>query len=235
MKNRVRGLTGIILAALLCFALPALGQNTSMYFNGGYQGDVWCGGSEGCVATGFYDGSINNVNVGPGQPGGPGMICDDYNHNVSSGDHWTANGIDAANLNPGNIGQTLFGNTIGLGGYTELAYLVNMMFTGNPSSAQQSAISQALWYITGGVSWSQISTGAQNLYTTAANLLAGGKISLSQYANLWIYTPSPNNGPQEMWGMVQVPEGGSALIYLLLAGTTCFGAMRFRRRMNTAR
>jgi hypothetical protein len=32
-----------------------------------------------------------------------------------------------------------------------------------------------------------------------------------------------------------VPEGGSALIYLLLAGVTCFGAMVLRSRRQSAR
>jgi len=233
MKSKVRGLTGIMVAALLCLALPAFGQNTNMYFNGGYQGDVWCpSGLSECVATGFYDGSINGTNVGPSQDV-PGMICDDFNHEITSGEYWTANGIAAASLTYSNIGQTLFGGTIGLGGYTELAYLVNMMFTSNPSSAQQSVISQVIWGITGGISYSQLSQGAQTLY----NSVMGNKSlpSLSTYANLWIYTPNPNNGPQEMWSEVMVPEGGSAVMYLLLAGTTCFGAIRFRRRLNAAK
>jgi len=116
-------------AGFLCFAASAVGQNVNMFFNGGTQGDAFCGGSEGCVATGFYDGSINGVNVGPGQPGGPGMICDDYNDNIYAGEQWTASGIQASTLNASNISQTLFGG--GVGGvsgiqiYTELAYLVN--------------------------------------------------------------------------------------------------------------
>src|SRR5271169_2960472 len=84
-------------------------NNVPMYFNGGYQGNVWSGGPEGAVATGFYDGSINNVNVGPGQSS-PGMICDDYYDNITSGEHWTATGYQVSSLNAGNIGSMLFGN-----------------------------------------------------------------------------------------------------------------------------
>lgn len=245
MKNRVRSLAGIIFAALLCFALPALSQNTNMYFNGGYQGDAYCGGSEGCVATGFYDGTINGVQVGPGQPGGPGMICDDYNHNIYAGESWTANGINAATLNVNNIGQTEFGSFLGGGtaalqGYTELAYLVNQMFTIGPgNSAAQSALSQAIWFITSGGSSTAnqggVLTGlALTYYNMAVAFLTGGG-NLSDFANLWIYTPSPNDGPQEMWSLVAVAEGGTALMYLLLAGASCFGAMFFRSRNQNAK
>jgi hypothetical protein len=34
--------------------------------------------------------------------------------------------------------------------------------------------------------------------------------------------------PQEMW--IVTPEGGAAMMYLLLAGATCFGAMLFSSR-----
>jgi len=228
-----------VAAGVLLFASSVFGQNTNMYFNGGTQGDVYCGGSEGCVYTGYYDGSINGVNVGPGQAGGPGMICDDYNDTIYSGEHWTANGIQVSTLNASNIGETLFGGGVGgVGGvqiYTELAYVVNQMFTTNPSTAQLSAFSQALWFITGGVSLSQIggtSSLAYQYYQAALAFFQGGG-SLSQFANLWLYTPNPRgpNEAQEMWGMVAVPEGGQALMYLLAAGASCFGAI-FLRRQN---
>jgi hypothetical protein len=231
-------LLGVTALGFLSFACSAFGQNTNMYFNGGTQGDVYCGGSEGCVYTGYYDGSINGVNVGPSQPGGPGMICDDYQDNISSGEQWTANGIQASTLNASNIGQTLFGAGVaGVSGiqiYTELAYLVNQMFTTTPTTAQLSAYSQALWYITGGVTLAQIggTTGqAYQDYLAALSFFKNGG-SLSQFANLWLYTPNPRgpNEAQEMWGLVAVPEGGAALMYLLLAGASCFGAILLRQR-----
>src|SRR5271169_3601021 len=112
-------------------------NNVPMYFNGGYQGNVWSGGPEGAVATGFYDGSINNVNVGPGQQT-PGMICDDYYDNITTGEHWTATGYQVSALNASNIGNTLFGGLranwtlvasgmTALQGYAALAYLANDM------------------------------------------------------------------------------------------------------------
>ncbi len=226
-------------AAAVLFWVPAVfGQNTTMYFNGGYQGSNWTYGSQ-TVGTGFYDGSINGVQVGPGQPGGPGMICDDFNDTVTKGETWTASALNASSLNSSNLSQTLFGTTIGLKGYTELAYLVNQMFTTNPNAATQAAYSEAIWALTGGVLPSKLTGQALTLYNAAISMYTGGKISLTQFANLWIYTPNPRGSgeAQEMWGMVAVPEGGASLAYLFLAGLACFGAMvlRSRRQVGASR
>jgi hypothetical protein len=219
-----------ISAALLLLVPCAFGQ-TNMYFNGGYQGSNWTYGSE-TVATGFYDGSINGVNVGPGQPGGLGMICDDFNDNITTGETWQANAINASTISS-NIGSLLFGGgpgslgNIGVTGYLEVAYLVYQMFTTNPNQAAQSAYSQAIWALTNGVPFSAISNQAQAYYTQALS----GTLTAAQLATLWIYTPTPKGSgeAQEMWGMVAVPEGGSALAYLLLAGICCFTVI-FRSR-----
>ena len=237
MKSKRQLLTGVIFGVLLCLALPAVGQNSNLSFNGGYQGDVWCGGSEGCVATGLYDGTINGQQVGPGGAGGLGMICDDYTHNIYTGESWTANGINASSLNASNINSTQFGKTIGLTGYTELAYVVNLMFTTNASSSQQSVYSQVIWALTGGVSFSQLSSAAQTLYTWVTTH-AGSLPSLSTYVNLMLYTPTDQTmgGPQEMWGQnMQAAEGGAALLYSLMAGVACFAAMYGARSQRAKR
>jgi|ERR1700690_67211 len=237
MKSKRQLLAGVIFGVLLCLALPAVGQNSNLSFNGGYQGDVWCGGSEGCVATGLYDGTINGQQVGPGGAGGLGMICDDYTHNIYTGESWTANGINASSLNASNINSTQFGKTIGLTGYTELAYVVNLMFTTNASSSQQSVYSQVIWALTGGVSFSQLSSAAQTLYTWVTTH-AGSLPSLSTYVNLMLYTPTDQTmgGPQEMWGQnMQAAEGGAALLYSLMAGVACFLAMYGSRSQRAKR
>ena len=113
-KSYVLWIAGLLLFAPLCF-----GQNATMYFNGGYQGSNWTYGNE-TVGTGFYDGSINGVAVGPGQPGGLGMICDDFRDNIYSGETWTANAVNASTLTSSNLGQTLFGTSIGLTGYQQV-------------------------------------------------------------------------------------------------------------------
>jgi len=237
-------------AAFLFLASIAFAQETvNMYFNGNYQG----GTVEGAGA-GFYDGSINGVNVGPSDPS-PGMICDDYYDHISGGEGWTATAYQVSSLNAGNIGaDTLFGGDAGWGtvfhitgyqGYEALAYLVNDMFVnGVGNSSLQADISSALWYLTSnastggsGIALSSLSANAQALVNSVLAAIAGGTIaSLSSYANLWLYTqPFAPPGVQEMWGLTPVPEGGAALLYLLLAGGSCFGAMFFRSRNQVSR
>jgi hypothetical protein len=64
----------------------------------------------------------------------------------------------------------------------------------------------------------------------------GKGINLSEFANLYIFTPTSWTGgrPQEMWSEVSVPEGGATLAYVFMAGLACFGAMvlRSRRQMS---
>ena len=233
----MKKLVFLSVAVLLFSSVPlALGQNTNMSFNGGYQGSNWNYGGE-TVGTGFYDGSINGVAVGPGQPGGLGMICDDFRDNVFSGETWTANAINASSLTSSNLSQTLFGTSIGVVGYQEVAYLAYQMFTTGPSATTQAAYSEAIWALTGsGVDPSKLTGLALTLYY---NVNAGGEtLTGSQLASLWIYTPNPRgpNQAQEMWGRVAVPEGGSDLGYLFLAGLCCFGAMfaRSRRQIGSS-
>ena len=66
---------------------------------------------------------------------------------------------------------------------------------------------------------------------------------LNASTNLFILTPKapypvtygPNGGrPQEMWTADPVPEGGAALLYLMLGGGVCFGAMFLNRRNRFA-
>jgi len=233
----MKKLVFLSVAVLLFSSVPlALGQNTNMSFNGGYHGSSWAYGGE-TVGTGFYDGSINGVAVGTGQPGGPGMICDDFGDNVFSGETWTANAINASSLTSSNLSQTLFGTSIGVMGYQEVAYLAYQMFTTGPSAPTQAAYSEAIWALTGsGVDPGKLTGLALTLYN---NVTAGGEtLTGSQLASLWIYTPNPRgpNQAQEMWGTVAVPEGGSALGYLFLAGLCCFGAMfaRSRRQIGSS-
>ena len=226
----------LFFAAALLFVPSVLGQNTNMSFNGGYQGSNWTYNGE-TVGTGFYDGSINGTQVGPGQSS-PGMICDDFKDNIYSGETWTANAINAASLTSSNIGQTLFGTALGANAltvYQEVAYLVYQMFTTSPNNVNQAGYSEAIWALTGGVSVATLKAEggpAWNFYLAATS--GTNSLLSSQLASLWIYTPAVPGGKnaQEMWGMVPVPvpEGGAAVSYLLLAGLCCFGAMFLRSR-----
>ena len=232
----------IVAAVFLLSASFVLGQNVPMYFNGTYDGGVALG-----AGAGFYEGSINNVNVGLAYSS-PGMICDDYYDHIDGGEHWMATGYQVSTLNAGNIvTNTLFGGAAGwsgLGftavqGYEALAYLANDMFLhGVGNQGLQSSISQAMWYLTSnavnpgaGVALGSLDLQAQGLVAYVQNL--SNLSSLSTYAGLWLYTqPFAPPGVQEMWGQVPVPEGGAAFMYLLLAGVTCFGAMFYSRRQS---
>ena len=234
MRMRSGSLMLVVAAVALLMVPFAAGQtNVSMSFNGNYS-STSCVGPYGCVGAGLYGGTINGVNVGQGQAV-PGMICDDYFDNVTKGETWTASGISVASLNSGNIAsQTLFGALIGVSGYTEVAYLANEMLTSKGlSSSQQGAISEAIWFITSGGKSGSLDWLASSYYNAAVAALKAGA-TLSEFANLYLYTPNPRgkNEAQEMFSLVPMPEGGAALAYLLLAGACCFGAMRFKHRQG---
>jgi len=228
--------------ALLFLGLPAFGQTVvSVDFTGGYT--TTFANSSGDFGAGIYTGMINGGSS-------PGIICDDFNDDVTAGENWNAKAYQASSLASGNIGNTLFGNTIGLAGYAEVATLVSMMF-GNTSNSYggitgitQSELSSAIWYITtpGGISG--LDAKATALVTAVESAFSGNVSKATTYlatlTNLWILTPDPLTGvgkgePQEMWTEnLNVPEGGAALMFLLLAGVSCFGAMFLKHRNQLA-
>lgn len=241
MKIRIGILSVAVIVVALGLAPLVVGQTSvSISFNGSYSA-VSCIGPEGCVGAGLYGGTINGVTVGAGQAV-PGMICDDYFDNITSGQTWTATGVNVSSLNSSNIASlTLFGGTIGVAGYSEVAYLANQMLTSTGlTSAQQGAISEAIWFITSGGKSGALGATALSYLNAALAAYKAGTISLSQFANLYVYTPNPKGvvgEPQEMWSLVSVPEGGAALGYLSLAGLCCFGAMflRSKRQIGSMR
>ena len=225
-------------AALFCLGLPAHGQSVvNVDFNGGYS--TTFANSFGDYGAGVYTATINGQSS-------PGIICDDFNDEVTSGEKWKAKAYQASSLASGNIGSTLFGNSIGLTGYAEVAVLVSMMFGNTPNSyggitgITQSELAAAIWDITtpGGISGLDAKA---KLLVAAVELTFKGNTSLATkylatLTNLWILTPDPLTGvgsgePQEMWTEgLSMPEGGTALMFLLLAGGTCFGAMFLKYR-----
>ena len=238
MKIKAGGLATIAGAALLCLGLPAFGQkDVSVDYLGGHSATF--ANSSGNYAAGIYTATINGASS-------PGIVCDDFNDEVTSGQKWNAKAYEASSLASGNIGSTLFGNTIGLTGYAEVATLVSMMFGNTPNSyggitgITQSELASAIWDITtpGGISGLDAKAKA---LVAAVELAFNGNVSkattyLATLTNLWILTPDPKTGvgsgePQEMWTKgLNVPEGGAAFMFLLLSGASCFGAMFFKYR-----
>jgi hypothetical protein len=237
MKPRTFGLVGISIGITICLALPALGQVTVSMPAGATGTGTW-NSPEGDVYTGIYTGTVS------GLPGAnPGIICDDYNDTVTPPEVWTATALQVSSLNVNNINQTMFGSTIGLQGYLEVATLVSDMFSGN-SGYTPTELSSAIWYITSGGfglgsqnGFQQLDKAAQALVTQLQNefgSLSTGSAEqlLAAFTNLYILTPSSwpavDGQPQEMF--VSVAEGGAALMYLLLGALFCFWSFSKRNR-----
>jgi len=221
----------------LGFALSSFGQGTPVSVSiTSVSGNptVTVGGED--VYAGVYGGisTLSGAN--------PGIICDDFNDEVSVPETWTATAYQVSTLGTTTpISDVLFGGAytgtgytnIGISGYAELAYLVNQMVD-TTNTTTQANLSEAIWSITD-PGLSGVDPAAQGYVAAATTYAAATDDSLSQYSNLFIYTPSPNTGEageaQEMWG--SVPEGGATGLYLLLAAG-CFGAaLLFRSRTSS--
>jgi hypothetical protein len=244
MKSRALAFAALAAVASLCLAHPAYGQDdVTVNFSGGGS-TTWIGpnpdGSGNIdVYAGIYNGTVSGI---PGA--NPGIICDDYQDSVTAGETWTATALNAASLNSSNIDQTLFGATIGLEGYAEVATLVSYMFNGK-SGYTQAELSSAIWYITsvGNASlsanlWNALDASAQALVKSLQKEFGGNlsaaEAALAGFSNLWVLTPSPEGAgePQEMW--VSAAEGGAAALYLLFAAFSCCGALYLKRRRQPA-
>src|SRR5690348_8901827 len=105
MKSRTIRWVGLAGSLLFCSAIQAIAQQpVTVQFTGGYS-TIW-GNSGGTYGAGIYSATINGASS-------TGIICDDFNDEIKSGEKWTANAYLASSLNSSNIGETLFGNTIG--------------------------------------------------------------------------------------------------------------------------
>ena len=232
MKIGTGGLVAIAGLILSSFGLFAFGQGTPVTVSlTNVNGDpiVNVGGES--VYAGVYGGTSN-------LPGAnTGIICDDFNDEVSVPQSWSAIAYNVSTIGTSTpITDVLFGSgtkgytNVGIAGYAEIAYLVNMSFASSGNPTLQGNISEAIWAITD-PGLSGVDSAAQTLDSQAAAYASSTSDNMSQYTNLVIYTPTPlgqQNQPQEMWSTV--PEGGAAWLYLLLVGIACFGAMRFSPR-----
>lgn len=243
MKVSTARIATIAASLVLLAGLSAFGQtDVSVTFTGGYT-TTW-GNSGGDYGAGIYSANVN------GAPLPSGMICDDFNDEITSGETWTAKATQVSSLANGNVSGLLFGGNyapgygnIGVTGYAEVATLVSMMFSGGSSYAgitgiTQAELSSAIWDLTttGGIS---------GLDSTALALVAAVKSAfgsntsaaeayLAKLTNLWILTPTPGGAPGEAQEMfvenLSVAEGGAALMYLMLAMLFCGGAFFMRNR-----
>ncbi|HSZ63730.1 MAG TPA: hypothetical protein VK828_18160 [Terriglobales bacterium] len=209
--------------ALLCSAPYVVGQQTLELT--GVNGNNYAG-----IYIGPYD-----IQVGQNGPT-YGMICDDFNDDINIGSTWTAKPISVSSST---LSQTLFGSQSGaLQGYEEVAALSYAILFNNQSATTTSLMQYAIWAVfspTQVQNWLKANDGNYaNDWATICSWISwasqhGSQSLLSEFV---VWTPqncqSGNCGGQEFFQFV--PEGGSALMYLLLAGIFCFGAMWIRSR-----
>ena len=209
----------VVATALLCFA-PCAFANSSLTMTGAGNNIM------GNVYVGPYYATVNGVLNTP-------VICDDFADDSVIGHSWnfTANNFSS-------LGSALWGNQAS--NYEAAAWLTIQMLSlnGNPNNAAQVGyISFAIWSLfdknaLNGLNSTQLAGVGVWLNKIPSNL------TLGQFSNFVILTPQGcTNGPgtcpgQEFFQVM--PEGGSAAMYLLLAGLTCLGAMLFRRRQTSA-
>jgi hypothetical protein len=238
MKVSSRFSARLIAVALLCFGPYAFAQ-----------------GSAGITVTSPGNNVMNGVYVGPYNATVNGVstqvICDDFPDETYPNESWTANVTTISNLS-----GTKWGNNKAL--YDEAAYFAVQMM-GLESSPQQNA--QTIGYLSY-VIWSLFdasdvknwlySQGQQGINTWKAIqsylASAGNYANFTPPANFFIWTPNtgdpitcsggpcPTPGPpQEFIGFFSVPEGGSALLYLLFAGLACGFGVLLRSRPPAVR
>lgn len=204
------------------------------------------------------NGSVGDIDIGPygalqGNAPNKGtsvqIICDDFQHNVTVGESWAVNITSVSSLTNGTTGLVwsgkdagigIFGNQVGISmlqGYYAMADLATQLMGASGSNAgylayaiwavfDASAVKSWLYGHGAGYMWAQVQSDAWQALQ--------GKYSSSEFAGWEILTPTniTKNGPQEMFELV--PEGGTALTYLLLAGFACFGTMYFKSRRRHA-
>lgn len=219
----------VVGVALLSMAPGVLAQNTQLELVG-VNGNNYAG-----IYIGPYD-----IQVGGSSGPTYGMICDDFNDDINIGSTWTAkpNSAPASGSASSFLSQTLFGSQ-GLQGYEEAAALSYAILFSNQGSSANALMQYAIWAIFSPMqvqNWLKANDGS-NYSTDWATIQgwitwAGQHGSQSLLSEFVVWTPqncqSGNCGGQEFFQYV--PEGGSALMYLLMAGIFCFGAMWIRSR-----
>jgi hypothetical protein len=181
------------------------------------------------------------------------LLCDDFRDESSVGVPVMFNTTTFGSASNGVIAGTLWG-TLTL--YQEGAWLSTQLVN-NPG-----VYSYAIWGVfdpTSVLAWLKTHGPGGGLDTatcmavfgnacTSITASAGSLLYQAQhqsftpneFSNWVVYTPqgcsqsSSSCASQEFFQPLQVPEGGSALLYLLLSGVSCLGAMIYSRR-QTAR
>jgi hypothetical protein len=206
---------GVAALAVLCFA-PCAFAGSSLTMTG--AGSNVMGG----VYVGPYYATVNGVANTP-------VICDDFADESYIGSSWnyTVNNFST-------LGSALWGSQTK--NYEAAAWLTLQMLSlnSNPGNASQVGyLSFAIWSLFDKSALNSLnSTQLAGVMSWLAKVPSN--LTPAEFANFVLLTPQGcTNGPGSCPGqefLMMVPEGGSAAMYLLLAGLSCFGAMLFRRR-----
>lgn len=241
MSKRIRASWWVGVAALLLLSPLASSQTYLTLQDGGNNGVV------GGIYVGPYDATLS---TGPGAPGtNVQIICDDFEHEVSPGQSWYANVTSVSSITNSTTGlvwsgHTAGGSALGVGsfglqqGYDAMAFLATQLM-GTTDKTMAGYLAYAIWAVfdAGAVHTWLNNHGAGSIWATVQSLAVGalnGTYSAGQFTGWEILTPigGGNSPPQEFF--MYVPEGGTALMYLLLAGFACFGTMFFKSRRRSA-
>lgn len=217
-------------ALLLCSAPGAFGQgqvNINMTSAGSNVMDG--------VYVGPYSATVNGTSTQ--------IICDDFVDDSYVGESWTANVTTLSNLNGTKWGGMANATQL----YDEAGWLATQMLSPaySNNAAQVGYLAYALWAVfapSAVESWLGANSAAWQAVQGWLNSAAAQHFTANEFANFFLYTPDLNdpitcNGkacttapPQEFFGFLPAPEGGSTLFYVLFTALACLGAVWLRSR-----
>lgn len=228
MRRANQSLWGVGLAVVMFLAPCALGQGSvGISMNNGGQ----------YAMNGVYVGAYNATVNGQSSQ----IICDDFSDDTYLNESWTANVTSFSNL--GSSNTPMWTNQKGSSTlYADAAWLATQMLApGNQNNNTQGYLAYALWNLFNPNALNGLNSTQLKGVNYWLSMIPAG-LTPSQYANFFIYTPDlsksitcgggncPTAPPQEFLGFVSAPEGGAALLYLLLAAASCLSAMAIRQR-----